>query len=100
MAFTLNNGRPDTMMLFHDADVNASLGLGSDSVYCKDVKLPNDGSYKYNAVFCSIPSNTGGWWFLSLSILLFFTNGGNGRCGFSGNTQSLCTVQCFTNCKQ
>jgi hypothetical protein len=54
---TIVKGRPETMILFHDADVNYALGLDSEFITCKDVKISNDGPYKYNAVFCQIPSD-------------------------------------------
>jgi hypothetical protein len=56
---TMNNGVPDTMILFHDADVNAS-GLGSEFISCKDGRHPDDGANRYNEVFCRIPSGRSG----------------------------------------
>jgi hypothetical protein len=57
---TLVKGRPETMILFHDANVNDALGLDGDFITCKDVKLSNDGPNQYNAVFCQIPSDISG----------------------------------------
>jgi hypothetical protein len=54
---TMDNGAPDTMILFHDADVKET-EVGSDLIICRDSKHPNDGPVKYNEVVCRIPSAT------------------------------------------